>query len=65
MPIIIREIIHIIYNLFLLSPGIYIQIEIDWNRLNAGNKESFQLISIVPLNSHDNYRLNSHSTTRK
>jgi hypothetical protein len=61
MPIIIREIIPFIesiYNLFqlLLLSGIYIEIGIDWNRLNAGNR--IISIKIVLLNSHDNYRLN-------
>ena len=31
MPIIIREKMPIIYNFFLLLPGIYIEIGIDWN----------------------------------
>ena len=52
MPIIFREIIPIIYNLFLFLPGIYIEIGIDWNRLYAGNR--IISISTVLLNSHDN-----------
>ena len=54
--IIIREIIPTICNFFLLLPGIYIKIRIDWSRLNAGNR--IISINIVLLNSHDNYRLN-------
>ena len=33
---IIKRIMPIIYNLYLLLPGICIEIGIDWNRLNAG-----------------------------
>ena len=43
-------------NFFLLLPGIYIQIGIDWNQFPAG-KQSIT-ISIVLSNSHDNYGLN-------
>ena len=46
----------IINNFFLLLPGIYIEVGIDWNRLNAGNR--IILISIVLLDNHDNYRWN-------
>ena len=58
------EVIPIIYNLFLLLPGIYYnEIGIDWNRSNAGNRIISitiinRIILIVLLNRHDNYRLN-------